>query len=32
MTTFIPHKYQSDCIQFIIDHPFCGLFLDMGLG
>ena len=29
---FKPHKYQLDCIQFIKDHPFCGLFLDMGLG
>ena len=29
---FVPHKYQSECIDFILDHPFCGLFLDMGLG
>lgn len=29
---FKPHKYQTDCIRFILDHPFCGLFLDMGLG
>jgi len=29
---FTPHKYQSDCISFILDHPYCGLFLAMGLG
>ena len=29
---FEPHKYQADCVQFILDHPSCGLFLDMGLG
>ena len=32
MTEFTPHKYQEECINFIIDHDFCGLFLDMGLG
>lgn len=29
---FKPHDYQRRCIQFIIDHPEAGLFLDMGLG
>ena len=29
---FKPHKYQLDCIRFIREHPYCGLFLDMGLG
>lgn len=29
---FVPHDYQRDCINFIIEHPYCGLFLDMGLG
>lgn len=32
MMTFEPHKYQTDCVQFIIDHPYCALFLAMGLG
>ena len=26
------HEYQSACIRHIIDHPFCGVFLEMGLG
>lgn len=26
------HNYQRVCIRHIIDHPFCGVFLDMGLG
>lgn len=26
------HKYQKACIEHIITHPYCGLFLDMGLG
>lgn len=29
---FVPHEYQSKCIDFVLNHPFCGLFLDMGLG
>lgn len=29
---FIPHDYQKTAIQYILDHPYCGLFLDMGLG
>lgn len=26
------HKYQKVCIEHIVSHPFCGVFLDMGLG
>lgn len=26
------HKYQKVCIEHIVEHPFCGIFLDMGLG
>lgn len=26
------HNYQKACIEHIIAHPFCGVFLDMGLG
>lgn len=26
------HEYQEYAKQFIITHPYCGLFLDMGLG
>lgn len=26
------HKYQQVCVEHIITHPFCGLFIDMGLG
>lgn len=29
---FVPHEYQSRCIDFILDHPYCGLYLDMGCG
>lgn len=29
---FTPHAYQEYAIQHIIEHPYCGLFLDMGLG
>ena len=29
---FIPHDYQERAIQFILDHPRAGVFLDMGLG
>lgn len=29
---FIPHDYQRRAVDFIIDHPRCFLFLDMGLG
>lgn len=30
--TFVPHDYQKYCIDKIIETPFIGLFLDMGLG
>lgn len=26
------HKYQLACVEHAINNPFCGLFLDMGLG
>lgn len=26
------HKYQCACVEHIISHPFCGLFIEMGLG
>lgn len=26
------HDYQRACVKHIIDHPFCGVFLEMGLG
>lgn len=26
------HLYQSYCVEFIINHPVCGIFLDCGLG
>lgn len=29
---FSPHPYQEEAIRYILDHPYCGLFLDMGLG
>ncbi|MGE5390884.1 MAG: DEAD/DEAH box helicase [Deltaproteobacteria bacterium] len=29
---YVPHEYQKYAEEFIIDHPACGLFLDMGLG
>ena len=27
-----PHNYQQRATQFIVDNPYCALFLDMGLG
>ena len=27
-----PHSYQSRATRWVMDHPRCGLFLDMGLG
>lgn len=27
-----PYEYQRAAIQWVLDHPRCGLFLDMGLG
>ena len=32
MTEQSLHSYQHACIKHIIENPFCGLFLDMGLG
>ena len=29
---FVPHPYQVRAIDHVVDHPFCGLFLGMGLG
>jgi len=29
---YVPHEYQKYAEQFIIEHPACGLLLDMGLG
>ena len=29
---YVPHEYQRYAQQFILAHPACGLFLDMGLG
>lgn len=26
------HNYQRACVEHIINNPYCGLFLDMGLG
>lgn len=26
------HDYQKACVEHIISHPYCGVFLDMGLG
>ena len=26
------HNYQLACVDHIVTHPFCGLFLEMGLG
>lgn len=26
------HNYQKACVEHIISHPYCGVFLDMGLG
>lgn len=29
---YIPHEYQTYASEYIIKKPYCGLFLDMGLG
>lgn len=26
------HEYQKKAVNYILDNPFCGLFLDMGMG
>lgn len=32
MTETDLHNYQKTCVEHVIKNPFCGLFLDMGLG
>ena len=27
-----PHAYQERAIDFVVEHPYCALFMDMGLG
>ena len=29
---YSPHEYQSYATNFVLEHPYCGLILDMGLG
>ena len=29
---FEPHEYQQHAVQWVLDKPACGLFLEMGLG
>lgn len=29
---FKAHKYQERAIGFVVEHPYCALFMDMGLG
>lgn len=29
---YVPHEYQNHAEAFILEHPACGLFLEMGLG
>jgi len=29
---YVPHEYQKYAEEFILQHPACGLMLDMGLG
>ena len=29
---FEPHKYQERAIEFTVSHPYCALFISMGLG
>ena len=29
---FMPHSYQMRATEFVMEHAFCALFLDMGLG
>lgn len=26
------HAYQNSAVDFVIDHPFCALFIDLGMG
>lgn len=32
MNNFIPHPYQQDCINAVIERPGVALWLEMGLG
>lgn len=32
MERFNPHPYQRAAIRWILEHPYCGLFMEMGLG
>lgn len=32
MAEFTPHAYQQRAIEWIMEHPRCGLFMEMGLG
>lgn len=32
MAKFNPHPYQRSAIEWIMEHPHCGLFMEMGLG
>lgn len=32
MAVFEPRDYQAEAIRRIIEHPYCGLFLDVGMG
>ena len=29
---YVPYEYQAKATKFVLDHPECGLLLDMGLG
>ena len=29
---FIPHEYQQHALEYVLDRPYCSLFLEMGLG
>lgn len=29
---YIPHQYQDHAYQHLVDHPYAGLFMEMGLG
>jgi SNF2 family DNA or RNA helicase len=32
MTAFVPHKYQEEAVEFLLERGSAGLFLDPGLG
>lgn len=29
---FVPYPYQRAAIEWVMEHPYCGLFMEMGLG